>query len=376
MGKGCPPSKAQTSTAMSPKAKRGKDEGKEKEQADEGKKPTGAALKKTKKEQCEQDEGGPQDSRSIAEKKELDKMYQAMKYENKKGNKHPLEAYNKLTSKKDKAEFYAKYLKDKKFEWVSIDETTEVKAASTSASFKGWVTKFQVADFEKIPVGHPLLESKLASLPSRAHPIQQWKDAGEQEYWYESGTLQRNEETMSHGLKVQGHGSANPKAVDGLLQGLPSAPSVPHKAIEDGGPPEKDEGGGAKEEEEDDDDESKKDALLEEWNELKGKLQKATRTMGDLCMEAQTIQGALGHKSHLEGLVAKVRENLAVLEPAKQKALEALGLMNTISVKDTKAEEVQVKLKELGELHEECVTHIEGFKKGAFKEAKTLLRNM
>jgi len=109
---------------------------------------------------------------------------------------------------------------------------------------------------------------------------------------------------------------------------------------------------------------------------LKGKLQKATRTMGDLCMEAQTIQGALGHKSHLEGLVAKVRDNLAVLEPAKQKALEALGLMNTISVKDTKAEEVQVKVKKLGQLREECVSHIEGFKKGAFKEAKTLLRNM
>ena len=93
-------------------------------------------------------------------------------------------------------------------------------------------------------------------------------------------------------------------------------------------------------------------------------------------MEAQTTQGALGHKTHLEGLVKKVRENLAVLEPAKQKALEALGLMNTITVKDNKLEEVKTKMTELGQLHEECMAHIEAFKLGAFKEAKILLTSM
>ena len=49
------------------------------------------------------------------------------------------------------------------------------------------MTRFQIADHEKMPVGHVLLESKLAALPSRAHPIQDWGDAREMEY-YERGS--------------------------------------------------------------------------------------------------------------------------------------------------------------------------------------------
>ena len=93
-------------------------------------------------------------------------------------------------------------------------------------------------------------------------------------------------------------------------------------------------------------------------------------------MEAQTIQGALGHTIHLEGLVKKVKENLAVLEPAKLRVLEALGLINTCTIKDTKMEDMQNKVKELGNLHEECQVHIEAFKQGAFREAKILLKSM
>ena len=202
-----------------------------------------------------------------------------------------------MTSKKDKADFFARYLKDKKFEFVAVDETTEVKTSSTNESFKGWCNKWQVADYDKIPVGHVLLESKLAELPSRAHPIQEWKDAGGMEYYYESNQMEKNEETMSHGIRVQGHGTAQPKAMESLLQGLPASSHGPHKAIEDGDAPEKD----AEDEMNDEakgDEEDKKNAILEFWNELKGKFQKSTRTMGDLCMEAQTIQGALGQKKN------------------------------------------------------------------------------
>lgn len=231
----------------------------------------------------------------------------------------------------------------------------------------------------KMAVDHPLLIAKLASLPSRAPALQEWRDAGEMEYYYTSNQVQLNSEEQSHGIRVQGHGTAQTKHMDNLLQGLPATSSSsqgPHKAIEDGSAPEKTEGDDEKGEKDEEDEEQQKNALLDEWNELKGKLQKATRTMGDLCMEAQTTQGALGHKTHLEGLVKKVRENLAVLEPAKQKALEALGLMNTITVKDTKVEEVKIKIAELGQLHEECMRHIEAFKLGAFKEAKILLKSM
>ena len=39
------------------------------------------------------------------------------------------------------------------------------------------MTSFQVAHHEKLPVGHPLMVSKLASLPSHAHPQQERRDA-------------------------------------------------------------------------------------------------------------------------------------------------------------------------------------------------------
>jgi hypothetical protein len=55
------------------------------------------------------------------------------------------------------------------------------------------------------------------------------------------------------------------------MQGLPASSQGPHKAIEDGDAPEKDGGDEVKDEGEDDEEE-KKSAILEEWNELKGKL--------------------------------------------------------------------------------------------------------
>jgi hypothetical protein len=176
---------------MAPKGKKtvGKPEEMEQEKNDVDKK-SGPPMKKPKKEPVEKvDAGEP----NIGEKKELDKMYQTMKYQDKKGNKHPLETYNKLTSKKEKAEFYAKYLKDKKFEWVAIEEETELKTLSTTGSFQGWVNKWQVADHLKMPLDHPLLQAKLASLPSRAHALQEWRDAGEMEYYYTSNQVQKNE---------------------------------------------------------------------------------------------------------------------------------------------------------------------------------------
>ena len=64
---------------------------------------------------------------NIGDKKELDKMYQAMKYQAKKGNNHPLEKYNNLTTKAEKQDFYNKYLKDKKFERFDIEEKNKAE---------------------------------------------------------------------------------------------------------------------------------------------------------------------------------------------------------------------------------------------------------
>ena len=78
------------------------------------------------------------------------------------------------------------------------------------------------------------------------------------EFYYESNQIEKNDETMSHGIKVQGHGTAQPKAVESLLQGFAASSSHgPHKAIEDGNAPEKEAQDEVKEEAEDDEDEKK-----------------------------------------------------------------------------------------------------------------------
>ena len=46
------------------------------------------------------------------------------------------------------------------------------------------MSKCQVSHHEKLPCDQPHMEAKLASLPSRKHPIQEWADKGEMEYYY------------------------------------------------------------------------------------------------------------------------------------------------------------------------------------------------
>ena len=92
--------------------------------------------------------------------------------------------YKHLKSRTDKENFYNKCLKDTKFEWVNMEETREASNSTENTAAEGWVTRFQVAHHEKLPVDHPLMVSKLASLPSHAHPQEEWRDAREMEYYY------------------------------------------------------------------------------------------------------------------------------------------------------------------------------------------------
>ena len=363
---------------MAPQKKRAKDQESDSEKKDKTEKDPKKDKQPTKKAKLEPQEepaSGDGKGEQIADKRELDKMYQAMKYMNAKGASHPLQHYQKLTSRKEKTEFYAKYFKDKKFDFAKVEEDMELSKSADNKGFNGWMTRFQIAHHEKLPVDSPLLVSKLASLPSRAHPLQEWQDQGEMEYFYTSGQIQNTSEMMRHSLKVHASGTASQKQVDQLMQGFPPSSSGPPKAIEDGPAGEQEAGSEVKgEEAEEEDEDEKTKALQETWTELKGKLQKTTKAMGDLCMEAQTIQGALRHRPHLEGLVNEVKKNLHTLEPQKVLALEALGQMNTVSLDDNKV--VAEKIQDFEKLHEDCLVHIEGFKKGAFKEARSLLKSM
>ena len=69
-------------------------------------------------------------------------------------------------------------MKDKKFDWVQMEERYEASNSTDKSAVEGWTTRSQIADHEKMPLDHPLMVSKLARLPSHAHPQLEWRDAG------------------------------------------------------------------------------------------------------------------------------------------------------------------------------------------------------
>ena len=103
------------------------------------------------------------------------------KYQAKRGNRNPLDNYSKLKTKTERADFFAKYLQAKTFDFCEINEERSAVSEVTSKEAEGWMSNYQIADIEKLPVDHPLMEKKLASLPSRAHSCNAWADEKELE---------------------------------------------------------------------------------------------------------------------------------------------------------------------------------------------------
>ena len=98
---------------------------------------------------------------------------------------------------------------------------------------------------------------------------------------------------------------------------------------------------------------------------------KICKTMGDLSNEALTVQGALSHKPHLSSLMAEVANQQKIFDPAR---IEALGMLGTMS-QELNQERMKEKLENIKNIIEQCNAHISGFKMGAFKEARALLKS-
>ena len=60
-----------------------------------------------------------------------------------------------MTSRQEKQDFLQKYLANKKFDYVGLEQTSEANTSSTSKETEGWLSKYQIADFAKLPVGPP-----------------------------------------------------------------------------------------------------------------------------------------------------------------------------------------------------------------------------
>ena len=93
-------------------------------------------------------------------------------------------------------------------------------AAWGNMAVEGWMTRFQVAHHEKLPMEHPLMMSKLASLTSQAHPQQKWRDA------WGDGVLLQGQHPDS-GLCQTRHGFDNDRPGGMLPRNTQAACSTP-----------------------------------------------------------------------------------------------------------------------------------------------------
>ena len=95
-----------------------------------------------------------------------------------------------MRARKDQQDFDNKYGKDNisssGCRWRREHEASRCR---DKRAVEGWMTRFQIAEHENLPVDHPLMVSKLASLPSHAHVQLEWRDAGGIEY-YDMGQRQ------------------------------------------------------------------------------------------------------------------------------------------------------------------------------------------
>ena len=73
----------------------------------------------------------------------------------------------------------------------------------------------------------PLMVSKLANLPSHAHPQQEWRAAGEMEYYYKGNAKTVTSDKQSMALAVTGQGQVTRQYADSVLHGSLQAQTPP-----------------------------------------------------------------------------------------------------------------------------------------------------
>ena len=284
-------------------------------------------------------------------KKDLDEMYSAMKYMASKGNPSPLRSYLTLSTKDDKRAFCAKYLNDKKFEWLIVTETHTAGEDNSLSSEEGWMTKFQIADLEKLPIDSELLKNRIAELPSREHSSNAYKDGGELEYFWTSNVKRRRTQTdhraISASSSVDVKASVGQTIIDGfrvsMIDGQPA-----QKALEDG--------------------------VKEEPSEINKKqlalsIKKLVKSMQDSTLESLVLKNKLTEaakaKPYLLPIVNELEKQHVIFTSARDMILETQATLPTMSADDME--------KAAGTL-KTCSVHYEAFRNGALKEGSNLMK--
>ena len=82
---------------------------------------------------------------------------------------------------------------------------TEVASIAKNSQFEGWLSKYQIADIEKLPHDHHLIQNMIAQLPSNQHHSNAWAEDIYLEYLYTNNKVTRNENNHTHDIKAMGN---------------------------------------------------------------------------------------------------------------------------------------------------------------------------
>ena len=201
-------------------------------------KPVGAKAEpkaKKDKEKPKNNKGKAQEedaeTAEFALKETKDAIYSSVRYQAKKGAMEPLNAWRACQSKEDQLAFFRQWKVDKKFTWLALKETHQVSVTLATDKEEGWLSRYQVASEEKLPVDSELLQELLAELPSRAHRSASWASKGEKEYYYVAQAKSRRSDGQRRELTSAREAKATEDAHEALAnRGVGEA----LRAIEDG----------------------------------------------------------------------------------------------------------------------------------------------
>jgi hypothetical protein len=73
----------------------------------------------------------------------------------------------------------------------------------------GWLSKYQIADIEKLTHDHHLIQKMLAHMPSKKHHSKAWAEDNELEYVYTSSKVTHTGTMHTHCIKAIGKANSN-----------------------------------------------------------------------------------------------------------------------------------------------------------------------
>jgi hypothetical protein len=104
-------------------------------------------------------------------------------------------AMHKAANRDEKHKLLQQFAADKSCKWVvQVQESHRSEKTSSCKSTDGWMTEWEIAELNKLPLNHPnyrrLIDAKLAGLPSMEHPVEEWRSDTELYEYHHRGPME------------------------------------------------------------------------------------------------------------------------------------------------------------------------------------------